>query len=165
MTFCCPGGWVRVRVPKFLVRFFFPWSLTVAGKFLVVSADPATREMVLRAFSKFSVEAEICESAADAFEHLNRRYDGVVLDCEDVELALQLFAGVRQKAEGEGHTALIALLPPDTPVQQILAGGATLALHHPLRLDRLTLSLRVALRLTTTNEKAAAVRQERASVK
>src|SRR5438045_1954552 len=32
--FAVPVAGLRVRVPKFLVRFFFPGSLTVAGKFL-----------------------------------------------------------------------------------------------------------------------------------
>jgi DNA-binding response OmpR family regulator len=132
----------------------------VAGRFLIASADPGTRELVRRAFAQFALEAETCEGAADAFALLHRRYEGVVLDCEDPELAVQLIAGVRQKAEGAGNTAVIALLPPDTPVQQVLTAGATVALHHPLRLERLMLSLRVALRLATPNEKAAAAKEE-----
>gem|GEM_PF-6205850 len=129
----------------------------MAGKFLIASADAGTREIVCRAFAQFDLEAELCEGVAEAFTHLHRRYTGVVVDCEDAELAMQLIAGLRHHSEGE-PTAILALLPPNTPAHQVLASGATIVLHHPLRLDRLTLSLRVALRLTTPDEKAAAAK-------
>jgi DNA-binding response OmpR family regulator len=138
----------------------------VAGRFLVISADAGTHEVVRRAFAKFGAEVEVCHGAAEGFARLERRYDGIVLDCEhDLELGMQLITGLRHKNDGEAHTPLIALLPPHAAAAQVLAAGATMAMHKPMRPDQLATSLRVSLRLTTPNEKAAAARSERVAAK
>jgi DNA-binding response OmpR family regulator len=124
-------------------------------RFLIASADAGTREFVRRAFAKFAVEAEECEGAMEAFANLERRYDGVVLDCEDVELAVQLVAGIRSSAGSEGPTSVIALLPAEAPLHTVLSAGAVLALHKPLRrLEPLVAGMRIGFRLTPTAEKA-----------
>jgi DNA-binding response OmpR family regulator len=136
----------------------------VAGKFLVASADAGTRDLVRRAFSNYSIEAEECLGAMEAFAHLERRYDGVVLDCEDVELAIQLLTGLKGNSQAE-NMRVIALLPAETPVQQVLSAGAAFAIHKPVRVDRLATILRICFHLTTRSEKATAARLEQASVK
>jgi DNA-binding response OmpR family regulator len=128
-------------------------------RFLIASADAGTREFLRRAFAKFAVEAEECEGATEAFAQLHRRYDGVVLDCEDVELAVQLVSGIRSNnAVGEGTpTSVIALLPGEAPLHPVLSAGAVLALHKPLRrLEPLVAGMRMCFRLTPAAEKPPA---------
>jgi DNA-binding response OmpR family regulator len=129
-------------------------------RFLIASADAGTREFVRRAFAKFAVEAEECEGAMEAFAHLDRRYDGVVLDCEDVELAVQLVGGIRSSNAGsEGTTSVIALLPGEAALHTVLSAGAVLALHKPLRrLEPLVAGMRICFRLTPAAEKPAAAK-------
>ncbi|MBI2678902.1 MAG: response regulator transcription factor [Candidatus Koribacter versatilis] len=130
------------------------------GRYLIASADAGTLDVVRRAFAKFAVEAEVCEGAAEAFARLNRRYDGVVLDCEDVELAIQLVSGMRSTAS-ENPPGVIALLPGESPLHPVLSAGAVLALHKPLRrLEPLIAGMRICFRLTTPGEKAAAARED-----
>jgi len=130
----------------------------VPGKFLIASADSGTRALVKRAFAQFGVEPEECESTAEAFALLARNYEGVIVDFDDVDLALQLVTGLRSNADN--HACVIALLPPEVPVKQALGAGANVALNKPLRIDHLGRSLRVTFRLTTAAEKAAASKQE-----
>jgi DNA-binding response OmpR family regulator len=128
-------------------------------RFLVASADSSTRALVKRAFTQFAVEPEECEGTMEAFASLHKSYDGVVVDFEDVDLALQLIAGIRSKENGAA-CCIIALLASDTPVKQALSGGANIALNKPLRIDHLARSLRVSFRFTTAAEKAQAAKQE-----
>lgn len=117
------------------------------GKFLIASTDDATRALVRRAFSEFAIEPEECAGVMEAFSHVpNRRYEGVVLDCDDVDLALQLLTGMQAKDAAE-RTNVIALLPSEVPLTQALVAGAKLALHKPLKVERISLSLRVSFGL------------------
>lgn len=124
------------------------------GRFLVASADAGTRESVRRAFAEFAVQPEECDGAMEAFASLSRRYDGVVVDCEDVDLALQLLAGIRSDPD-RAATSVIALLPADIPVQQALSAGANFALHKPVRQENMTKGLRVSFRLLRPKERQA----------
>ncbi len=124
-------------------------------KFLIASADEGTRTQLRRAFGQFAVEPEECAGAVEAFAQLHRGYEGVILDCEDVELSLQLLAGVRSQ---ENHTPIIALLPPGSAVKAALAAGASVAKCKPMRLDHLATSLRVSFRLQRPSERAAAAK-------
>ena len=124
-------------------------------KFLIASADESTRAQLRRAFAQFAIQPEECNGAVEAFASLHRGYEGVVLDCEDVELSLQLLAGVR----GSGQpTPVIALLPPGSAVKAALTAGATVAICKPMRLDHLATSLRVSFRLQRPSERAAAAK-------
>lgn len=127
-------------------------------RILIVTQDDGTRALVKRALGQFGVEAEECEGAMQAFASLHKKYDGVIVDFEDVDLALQLVSGVRSNPEN--GACVVALLPSDVPVKQALNAGANIALNKPLRIDHLARSLRVTLRLTTTAERTAAAKQE-----
>jgi DNA-binding response OmpR family regulator len=124
----------------------------VPRRFLIASADEGTRLQVRRAFNQFDVEPEECAGAMEAFASLHRGYEGVVLDCEDVELSLQLLAGVRSGSE-HNDTSIIALLPAGTPVKEALNAGANLAVYKPVRSDHLATSLRVSFRLARPSER------------
>ncbi len=91
----------------------------------------------------------------EAFAQMHRGYAGVILDCEDVELSLQLLAGIRSQ---ENHTPIIALLPPGSAVKAALTAGASVAICKPIRLDHLATSLRVSFRLQKPSERAAAAK-------
>lgn len=110
------------------------------GKYLVASADGEVREQARRAFSEFAIEPTFCEGAVEAFAMLHRRFDGVVVDCEDVELSLQLCSGLRAQSES-GGTPVVALLPGEVTVQRALAAGAAVALHKPFRIQHLANSI------------------------
>lgn len=124
------------------------------GRFLVASADAGTRALLKRAFSQFAVVPDECEGTMEAFSLVQRQFEGVVVDFDDVDLATQLVAGIR--AHHENATVVVALLPQDVPVKQALSAGAHLALNKPLRIDHLTRSLRVSFRLSRPNERAQA---------
>jgi DNA-binding response OmpR family regulator len=129
-------------------------------RFLVASTDLPTRALVKRAFAQFNIEAEECEGSMEAFASLHKKYDGIIVDFEDVELALQLVAGIRSNSDNGNSTCVIALLPPEIPVKQALSAGANIALNKPLRIDHLARSLRVSFRLTTAAEKQQAAKAE-----
>jgi DNA-binding response OmpR family regulator len=124
-------------------------------KFLIASADESTRAQLRRAFGQFDVAPEECAGAVEAFAQLHRGYAGVILDCEDVELSLQLLAGVRSQ---EHNTPIIALLPPGSAVKEALTAGASVAICKPVRLDHLATSLRLSFRLQKPSERAAAAK-------
>jgi DNA-binding response OmpR family regulator len=125
----------------------------VPGKFLLASTDDATRALVRRAFSEFAIEPEECAGVMEAFSQVpGRHYDGVVLDCEDVDLALQLLTGLRAEDAAE-RTNVIALLPTEVPLTQALVAGAKLALHKPLKVERVSLSLRVSFGLVRVKDR------------
>jgi len=129
------------------------------ARFLFVSSDAGTRELLRRAFAQFAVIAEECDSTVEAFAHLARHYTGVVLDCVDVELALQLIAGIRHVSEDD-PTAIIALLPADAPVQAALTLGTIVALNRPLQQGRLELSLQLGFGLTAPSKKVMAAKRK-----
>ena len=124
------------------------------GRFLVASTDADTRALLKRAFAQFSVVPEECAGALEAFSMVERKYEGIIVDFEDVDLASQLVSGIR--THHENATVVMAILPQDVPVKQALTAGAHLALNKPLRIDHLTRSLRVSFRLARPNERAAA---------
>jgi DNA-binding response OmpR family regulator len=125
----------------------------VPGKHLVASGDAEVRELARRAFSEFAIEPEFCDGEVEAFALLHRRYDGIVLDCVDVELTLQLLAGVRAQEDRSG-TGMIALLPGEVTVQQALAAGASVALHKPFRLQHLSNSISFCFRIPRVDARA-----------
>ena len=127
----------------------------VPGRFLIASTDDATRALLRRAFSEFAIEPEECAGVMDAFTRVDRRYEGVVLDCDDLDLSLQLLNGVQAQDAAE-RVSVIALLPSEVPLTEALAAGAKLALHKPLKLERISLSLRVSFGLLRTKDRAAA---------
>jgi DNA-binding response OmpR family regulator len=127
----------------------------VPGRFLIASTDDATRALLRRAFSEFAIEPEECAGVMEAFAKVDRRYEGVVLDCEDVDLALQLLNGVQAKDAAE-RVSVIALLASEVPLTQALAAGAKLALHKPLKVERISLSLRVSFGLMRIKDRVAA---------
>ncbi len=110
------------------------------GKYLVASASAEVRESARRAFSEFAIEPVFCEGVVEAFALLERRFDGVVVDCEDVDLSLQLCRGLRSQEE-RGGTPVIALLPGEVAVQRALTAGAMVALHKPFRVQHLATSI------------------------
>lgn len=130
------------------------------GKYLVATTDAEVREQARRAFSEFAIEPEFCEGAVEAFARLNRRYDGVVVDIDDVELSLQLCSGLRAQSES-GATPVVALLPGDVTVQRALSAGASVALHKPFRLQHLANSICFCFHVprvdTRTKEKGRSV--------
>jgi DNA-binding response OmpR family regulator len=124
----------------------------VPSRFLVSSADADTRALLKRAFAQFSVVPEECAGTVEALALLKRNYDGVIVDFDDTDLALQLVAGIR--THHENATVVVALLPQELPVKQALSAGAHLALNKPLRIDHISRGLRVSFRLSRPSERA-----------
>ncbi len=131
------------------------------GKYLVASANAEVREQARRAFSEFAIEPTYCDGAVEAFALLNRRFDGVVVDCEDVELSLQLCAGLRAQSES-GGTPVVALLPAEVTVQRALSAGASVALHKPFRLQHLGNSICFCFRVPRVDTRGMQTEKGRA---
>lgn len=116
----------------------------MAKRYLLASGDQAVVRTVSRAVAELEAETDVCPSVLEAFEMLPKRsYDGVILDCDDMELVGQMLRGLRAASEA-AHAIVIALVPSNEGIKAAFSAGANFALNKPVTTMQIERSLRAS---------------------
>jgi CheY-like chemotaxis protein len=109
---------------------------------LLLSRDDDVIRVLRRVLSDLEIELEVCTGSEKAAEELARRkWDAVIIDCDDVHGALDVLRAVRQTPSNKTSTAF-AIINGVTSVRGAFELGANLALEKPLTADRAKHSFR-----------------------
>ena len=113
-------------------------------RYLLASSDAALVRTVSRALADMEAAADVCAGVMEAFEALPKKaYDGLIVDCDDMELTSQMLRGLRATPE-IAHAIVVALVPNGDAVKAAFASGANFALHKPVTMIQVQRSLRAA---------------------
>jgi CheY-like chemotaxis protein len=109
---------------------------------LLLSRDDAVIRVLRRVLSDMEIDVEVCTGPEKAAEELARRkWDAVIIDCDDVHGALDVLRSVRQTPSNKTSTAF-AIINGVTSVRSAFELGANLALEKPITADRAKHSFR-----------------------
>jgi CheY-like chemotaxis protein len=109
---------------------------------LLLSRDDDVIRVLRRVLSDLEIEVEVCTGSEKAAAELARRkWDAIIIDCDDVHGALDVLRAVRQTPSNKTSTAF-AIINGITSVRNAFELGANLALEKPLTADRAKHSFR-----------------------
>ena len=109
---------------------------------LLLSRDDDVIRVLRRVLSDMEIDVEVCTGSEKAAEELARRkWDAVIIDCDDVHGALDVLRAVRQTPSNKTSTAF-AIINGVTSVRSAFELGANLALEKPISADRAKHSFR-----------------------
>ncbi len=109
---------------------------------LLLSRDDDVIRVLRRVLSDLEIEVEVCTAAEKASQELARRkWDAVIIDCDDMHGALDVLRSVRQMDSNKTSTAF-AIINGITTVRTAFEAGANLALEKPITADRAKHSFR-----------------------
>jgi CheY-like chemotaxis protein len=111
---------------------------------LLLSRDDDVIRVLRRVLNDMEIEVDVCTSAERAAEELARRkYDAVIVDCDDVEGAHGVLRNLRTSSSNKTSTAF-AIIGGATSMRSAFEMGANLALEKPITADRAKHSFRAA---------------------
>jgi CheY-like chemotaxis protein len=111
---------------------------------LVLTRDPQVLQIVGRVLDDSNMELQVCSTADDALEILDRhKYDTFVVDCDDVPGAPSVLQHLR-KCKSNKNCIAFALVNGQTTVRQAFEMGANFALDKPVSQERVMRSMRAA---------------------
>jgi len=111
---------------------------------LLLSQDPALLAMMRRSLDELSARIETCSGAAAASELIARRkFQFIVVDCDDVESAPSVLRGLRNNPSNKGSIVL-AVVHEHTSQRDAFEWGANFVLEKPIVQDRLLRCMRAA---------------------
>lgn len=109
---------------------------------LLLSRDQEIIRVLQRVLSDLEIEVEVCTGPEKAAQELARKkWDAIIIDCDDVHGALDVLRSVRQTPSNKSSTAF-AIINGITSVRNAFELGANLALEKPLTADRARHSFR-----------------------
>jgi DNA-binding NarL/FixJ family response regulator len=99
---------------------------------LLLTRDDQVIRVLRRVFDELEVAIDVRTGADQAAEDLEqRKYDAVMIDCDDVHNAITLLCSVRMMASNKTST-VFAIVNGITTVTSAIELGATLALEKPI---------------------------------
>ncbi len=108
---------------------------------LLLSRDDHVIRLFRRIYQDLGMSLEVCTGADRAREELQRRkFDAVIVDCDDVEDAPAVLKSVHQIAANRNST-VFAILNGVTSMRAAFDMGANLTLPKPISLDHVRKSL------------------------
>jgi CheY-like chemotaxis protein len=111
---------------------------------LVLSRDQETLRVLRRVFDELSMSAEIVPGARQAEDLLkSRRFDGVIVDCDDVEGAVGVLRSMRLLPSNKRAMGF-AIINGTTTVGDAFNLGANFVIDKPLTLERVQRSFKAA---------------------
>jgi CheY-like chemotaxis protein len=111
---------------------------------LLLSRDDDVIRVLRRVLNDLEIDVEVCEASASAGEQLARRkWDAIIIDCDDVHGAVDVLRTVRRMPSNKTSTTF-AIINGITSVRSAFELGANLALEKPLTPDRAKHSFRAA---------------------
>ena len=109
---------------------------------LLLSRHDDVIRVLRRVLNDLEIEVEVCTVPDKAIEELARRkWDAIIIDCDDCHGALDVLRSVRQLASNKTSTAF-AIINGITSVRNAFEMGANLALEKPITADRALHSFR-----------------------
>jgi len=111
---------------------------------LVLCSDEKTTKVLRRILSDLEIAVEFCGDADSAVRKLTRRrFEAVVVDCNDEDMAAQVLKSVRS-APCNKRSIAVAMIDSQTAVRSAFALGAHFALYKPISAERARTSFRAA---------------------
>lgn len=112
---------------------------------LLISGDAALLGVLRPALENISVDVEVCaESKPGAGLLAKRKYDAVIIDCDDLPDGVDLLRAVRQ-TQSNARSVAFAVVNGKTTTQEAFQSGANFVLQKPLTLVHATRCLNAAL--------------------
>jgi DNA-binding response OmpR family regulator len=109
---------------------------------LLLSRDDDVIRVLRRVLTDLEIEVQVCTAPDAATEELARRkWDAIIIDCDDCHGALDVLRSVRQGNSNKTSTAF-AIINGVTSVRNAFEMGANLALEKPITADRALHSFR-----------------------
>src|SRR5579884_2840297 len=103
---------------------------------LLVSADPATIAVLGQVLAEIEIEVEDCRDPVAAVHKIEKaRYEVVVVDVYDAQLAKELLGRLRRSA-GTRNALAICVVDAQSSVRATFASGANLVLYRPVAVER-----------------------------
>ena len=111
---------------------------------LVLCSDDKILRVLRRVLSDLEIAVEYCSDADSAVRSLTRRrFEAVVVDCNDEDMAAQVLASVRS-APCNKRSIAVALIDSQKAVRTAFALGAHFVLYKPISAERAKTSFRAA---------------------
>jgi CheY-like chemotaxis protein/c-di-GMP-binding flagellar brake protein YcgR len=111
---------------------------------LVLCSDDKITRALRRVLSDLEIAVEFCGDADAAVRKLTRRrYEAVVVDCSDEDVAAQVLASVRS-APCNKRSIAVAIIDGQKAVRSAFALGAHFVLYKPISAERARTSFRAA---------------------
>lgn len=111
---------------------------------LVLCSDDKIIRVLRRVLSDLEIGVEFCEDADSAVRKLTRRrFEAVVVDCNDEDMAAQVLKSVRS-APCNKRAIAVAMIDGQKAVRSAFALGAHFALYKPISTERARSSFRAA---------------------
>jgi CheY-like chemotaxis protein len=111
---------------------------------LLLCADEKVVRLVRRALSDLDIDVEHCDDADAAVRRLTRRrFEAVIVDCEDHFVAGRVFASVRS-APCNKQAIAVALIGEHADIRSVFTVGAHFVLYKPFSAERAKSSFRAA---------------------
>jgi CheY-like chemotaxis protein len=111
---------------------------------LVLCSDDKTTRVLRRILSDLEIAVEFCGDADSAVRKLTRRrFEAVVVDCDDQDMAAQALKSVRS-APCNKRSIAVAMIDGQTAVRSAFALGAHFVLYKPISAERARTSFRAA---------------------
>ncbi|MGA9526591.1 MAG: PilZ domain-containing protein [Terriglobales bacterium] len=99
---------------------------------LLFSKDPGLLGVLRQTLEKLSINVEVCTEADACSESLaNRKFDAVIIDCDDQPNGVTLLGGLRQ-TQSNAKAVAFAVLNGKTTTQEAFEYGANFVLQKPL---------------------------------
>ncbi len=109
---------------------------------LLLSRDDDVIRVLRRVLTDLEIDVEVCTGPDKAAEELKRKkWDAIIIDCDDVHGAVDVLRSVRQTPSNKTSTAF-AIINGITSVRTAFEMGANLALEKPITADRAKHSFR-----------------------
>lgn len=111
---------------------------------LLLSRDPEVQKTMHRVLNDANIDVQVCSSAEDAMQILNRhKYDTFVVDCDDVPAAAMVLQQLR-KGKSNKSCIAFAVVNGRTTVRQAFELGANFVLDKPVSTERAVRSIKAA---------------------
>src|SRR5580700_5218060 len=99
---------------------------------LLISRDSDLLGVLRPALEKISVNLQVCPEIQPGSELLaKRKFDAVIIDCDDMQHGVELLRGLRQ-TQSNAKSVSFAVLNGKTTTQQAFQFGANFVLQKPL---------------------------------
>jgi DNA-binding NarL/FixJ family response regulator len=99
---------------------------------LVISGDAALLGVLRPALEKVSVDLQVCAESRSGNDLLaKRKFDGVIIDCDDLQNGFDLLKAVR-RTQSNASSVSFAVVNGRTTTQEAFQSGANFVLQKPL---------------------------------
>src|ERR1035437_8497752 len=112
---------------------------------LLITGDAALLGVLRPALENVSVDVEVCAEAKPGRDLIvKRKYDAVIIDCDDLPDGVDLLRGIRQ-TQSNARSVAFAVVNGKTTTQEAFQSGCNFVLQKPLTPMHATRCLNAAL--------------------